>query len=505
MYILSEDDIFKHFIYNVEKYEDAETREEEEIYVEDIKRNMKWFLKRVPVNIFHDEYYVLYKAIEAVTRFDGILDGDILLQFLESNINEIIHQDSITLFEDNDKLTLQERKEQLKEIVATSYESLLDMSLTINDLVENAIITTDSYLKAWCTSKYEEIIYNQLQILGEGRTVGRTFYQGIGGAKQYYNKAIEMVDKLYEDDGLSLSQTIDTSTMTYDEVKELYEEQESTEVLFKTGLNEFDENIEFRKGELVTIQAGSGVGKTRTAVGVVAYPAIRAKKNVLYLSLEQKSTRILPMFNARHITEQHGSLPSVSSHTILNGTYPMQYRPQVMESERDFVENNEYGNLRIESSGINATSIGSVLESVWDSGFHFDVVVLDYFGLLETNGNRYEDLTTAINYMNDSCKNFRGNGYLGIIVHQLTKEAEQDLADGNPELVVKTGGSETQYITRSSDYILTLHQDSLMRRTGRMKIYAGKTRTKTRENAKDEFEFSVSLGSCAYFELQSEE
>lgn len=503
-YIITEDDLFKYLVHDDEFNEkEIDVVQDSSSRLNSVKTQSKWFLKRIHYNIFQNEHYVLYKAVEMATKYGTVLTEQLLMQFLALNSGDLYKQEQITM-SDLEDLTSIEKEEKLIERTMTAFETLLEMSTDLR--YHELRPLSELYIKTWCMDKYREIIRAQETILSGERKVGMRNYEGIVGARTYFETAYEIIKDLYEEDGDLISTAIDTTYMTHDEIQELREEEETGEVLFKTGLDSFDEVVEVRKGEIAVVQGGSGVGKTRYCVGNFAYPAmVKYKRNVLYITLEQKSTRIMPLFDSRHISENFNNLDGINSHTISRKSYPAQYQGQIDELQRDLVENAEYGRLRIESTGMYSEDIQAYLETIWDSGFHFDMVVLDYFGLIQTKGTRYEGMSSAINYLKDACKNFKGEGFFCLIAHQLTKEAEEKLLEGDVEIVIKTGGSETQYIPRASDYMLTLFHDKDMELIGRQRVYFGKLRSHNGDIIKNYIDMNANLGVCSYYDLPTED
>src|SRR5699024_2267903 len=134
----------------------------------------------------------------------------------------------------------------------------------------------------------------------------------------------------------------------------------------------------------------------------------------------------------------------------------------------DLVNNDEYGKVRVEGINLHVNSVRSYLEKVWDDGFHFDVVMLDYLGILDTTGEeRYNALTEVVNQLKAECKTFKGIGFLAILPNQLTNKAEEALNKGEYGKS-GTGGSETAYLKRGADYVYTIHQSEEMKVTNKM-------------------------------------
>src|SRR5699024_4831903 len=142
----------------------------------------------------------------------------------------------------------------------------------------------------------------------------------------------------------------------------------------------------------------------------------------------------------------------------------------------DLVTNEEYGRIRDEGVNLHAENVRGYLDKVWDDGFHFDVVMLDYIGILDTSGGeRYELLTEVVNQLKAECKTFKGKGFLGVLPNQLTNKAEEALLKGDYDKS-GTGGSESAYIRRGADYVYTINQTEDMKMANKMQWIVEKVR-----------------------------
>src|SRR5699024_446075 len=155
-------------------------------------------------------------------------------------------------------------------------------------------------------------------------------------------KKYDLIRTLRDGDVERLSDVIDTSRDNVEDIKKKLEE-ESYEVVAKTGVNEFDKNYPLSKGEILVIQGGSGVGKSRSGINVCNSSIFEFKKNVLVLSLEQKANRILPMFMARHSTvigESQGEW--INDKDIIHGTLDENGKMISNIVLDDLTNNNDY-------------------------------------------------------------------------------------------------------------------------------------------------------------------
>lgn len=459
-FVLTEYDIFKHVV----------IREEEED-IQEVKSRAKQLLARLPINIFTNEYYILYKSIEQASKYGVALSYDNFHHMLLNNIDDLRKEKEVDLFTDGD-YTEAERSEKIIDYCLTEFDILSEAEIEdVGSLTANI----EFYVGTWAKEKAREISLNMIEIQDDGLKVGNTLYKGVEDSNVYYQRAFSVIRSLIDADANALSENIDTSVDTVEEIQEKLKDSSQGDTVTEFGITALDKYYKYHKGEIITIQAGTGVGKTRAANALV-YNASKKGNKTLYISLEQKSNKVFPMQMARHILEKYGDYSDLDDKSIIQETYQYDRKPIIDGVLRD-MKDGEHGKVRIEGRSIEADELYEYMVKVWEEGFHFDILVLDYIGLLETRGgNRYEKLTNAINMLKTECKSFKGVGFLGIIPNQLTPDAETKLANGDYDGMTKVGGSETQYISRASDYIYTLEQDEMMRQLNKMRFHVSKVR-----------------------------
>ena len=163
-------------------------------------------------------------------------------------------------------------------------------------------------------------------------------------------------------------------------------------------------------------------------------------------------------------------------------------------------ESEELGNLAVIGRDIKATDFEDYLNTVYDK-FKFDVVILDYFGLLGTDSRTmYQEYRQVASYIKSSCKNFRGVGYLGVVINQLKTETEKEMINGNTD-ASKLGGSDSQELLKGSDILLTLYQSKDMEEEQTMKLLVDKVRL---GNVAD-IDMDIDKGRCFFMEKEDED
>lgn len=482
-FVINENDIFKYVV-----------GEHVELTIEDSVKHGKKLVQRIPVNIFVDEYFILYKCLESLLHYDRAFTYDSLQQLMYNNRDDILESRKVSLFEDIGDAN--ERFDSLVHTVLTTYGDLCEEELPNYTFSGNL----DLYTRNWADFRFEELLYQVEQIRNNELKIEGTTYSGREDADYFYKRSYSVIRAIEDANQDLLAESIDTSIHSAQDIEEIHNRNETQqENLGYTGIRSLDEEmLGIFKGEMITIQAGSGAGKSRLAVSF-AKNLINNGKNVLFLSLEQKANRIFAMFQARHILETT-QVDSISDKEIIRQSYSNAQEHVIQDSRNDLAENSELGRLRIEGRYLKADEVLMFLETVWED-FKFDAVVIDYFGLLGTNKDRYSELTNAINLLKSSCKSFRGVGFSLIVPNQLSREAEGELLKGNIE-EAGIGGSESAYLFRGSDVVLTLNPKQELKEDNQMEIIVSKMRLGTNL---EPIKVHTDFGHCIFSEVISDE
>lgn len=479
-FVINETDIFK---YVVSEHEDMEIRES--------IVNGRKLLQRIPLNIFKDEYHILYDCLRALLDFDRAFSYDSVQQVMLNNMDSILSNPNIDLYSDTQDNV--ERTDNIVITVLSEYSDLCELELPENTFKGNL----ELYVENWANFKYEELNFETTQIMNNGIKVGTKTFKGRKDADYHYRRVISIINGIVDADSNLLAENIDTSYQTAEEIEEIHNRNEiQQENLGYTGFPTLDnEMLGLFKGEMVTIQGGSGSGKSRVTTHL-AKNILNNGKNVLFISLEQKANRIFSMFHARHILEKY-NISTITDKDLIRQSYPNNYESVVQEAREDLVETPEYGRLRIEGRYLKANEVLMFLETIWED-FRFDAVVVDYFGLLGTEKNRYEEFTDCINMMKSACKSFKGVGFHLIVPNQLSREAEKELLNGKKE-EAGIGGSESAYLFRGSDVVMTINRPKDMEEDNQMELIISKMRL---GSPISEIKLLTDFGHCLFTEVE---
>lgn len=484
--LITESDIFKYTLADHDDLTDAKSLE-----------NLGYLVDRIPSNIFRDEYSIIFQAMRWCKKNKMPLTRVVLQELMINSATEIVNSEKVDLHRNiNDEV---ERYEEIEADTITVYDLLMHEDVTDERMQGQ----TNLYLQSWYEDEMNQLVYDMSQIMRSGLRVGNKTYRGAEDGNVYYRKKYELLETIVNERKDYLADDILTNELTGSELQERVEEEEgSSEIVTYMGIPTVDDELMgLRKGEYIVVQAGSGVGKTRFSAGTVGYQALKNKQNVLHISLEQKPTKILPMYVARRIVDKEGTLPGLDDKGILRKTYSPQYESVVQEAYYDLSnESEEFGTLAVIGRDIKASEFEDYLNTIYDK-FKFDVLILDYFGLIGTEvRTMYQEYRQVASFIKSACKNFRGVGFLGVVVNQIKEETEKAMISGDTS-ASKLGGSDSQELLKGSDILLTLYQSEEMKEEQQMKLLVDKLRL----GSVPDINMDVDKGRCFFMENEDEE
>lgn len=482
-FVIDDEDIFKYVV-----SEHPELSEQESF------NNGRKLLQRIPINIFKDEYNILYDCLRSLSDYNRAFSYDSVQQVTMNNKYEILDDNKITIGEDIDDET--ERFDLILQSVLTVYGDLCEEEVPDLTFAGNL----ELYVDNWANFKFEELLFEVDQINKNGFKIGRNTLRGRKDADYHYKQVTSIINSIVDADANLLAESVDTSIQSAEEIEEIHNRNEiQQENLGVTGIEAIDsEMIGMFKGEMIVIQGGSGSGKSRLATAL-GKQILNNGKNVLFISLEQKANRIFSMFHSRHILEVQG-VNRITDKDLIRQSYSPLDEHIVKSAREDLVENQNIGRLRIEGKYVKAKDIMMELETIWED-FKFDAVVLDYFGLLGTEKDRYNELTDAINLLKSACKSFKGEGFSLIVPNQLSREAEKELLSGKKE-EAGIGGSESAYLFRGADIVITINRPKDLTDDNQMELIISKMRLGT---AIQPIKVITDFGHCIFTQVPSED
>lgn len=460
-FTVSESDIFKYVVIQ----EDGENREDSTYYG-------KKLVERVKDNIFSGEYWLMFGILREALKKELPFSFNMVQFFLRENIEAWIKESEVQSIFEGRELNDAEKQQMLLEHMLMLYNDLCEEDTSQDEFKENVEI----YVNEFATEALTLIRVNGTKILTSGMQVKQRFYKGIEDEREYTSKAERRVYDILDNNVLRITEDFDSGDMTYKEVEER-RRNEAQPVIGVTGIPDLDKDITgFKKKTYLVIQADTGVGKTRLGAHIVENMLAEYGQKVLMISLEQPEMDIEAMLEARHAMRVRdlGALTDGNIRFNKLGEAERAVHIQATKSLLGLHKKNG-GRHLITSKYLNALEFKDYLDEVWDNGFHFDAVVIDNFPLVGTGKDKYNELSLFAKDLTVLCKSYKGVGFFGLIMNQLTDEGTEKLSKGKYDTLHKEG-AETKYLNRGADNVLTLERTEDMKMSGKMRIHKSKTR-----------------------------
>ena len=287
-----------------------------------------------------------------------------------------------------------------------------------------------------------------------------------GAAAEYALDNILMLKEIYNPE--NLEELVDMDSRTNAEF----------EFVCDTGIPAIDEDIgALYTCQLFGIEAQPGVGKTRFALGVFAYrTAVLYKKNVIYYQLEQSKAEAEAMLIARHVFTIFNI--QISDSMIVRNQVPEELKSKVEAARIDLFESGKYGKIYIKHCQLYVETLTQTFKK--DDKLHgpFDVIEIDYMGLIEQVGSKYKKELLEYQVISKSFRKFKR--YLesvhksGVAVSQFN---EKGIKAGEADEKIGTNMAQGGIaIYRNTDNNLALSRTETMKAQQKLRVSQPKIR-----------------------------
>lgn len=225
--------------------------------ISDILDNTRFLVNRIPVNIFQDEYAIIYQSAKWCVKNNMPLTRDVLQQLMLNSREDLLNSKKITL--GSDAATDDSRFIEMVNLTLSEYDAMASEDFESQYLPGESNL----FLQTWAQEEMQRLIYDLNIIYTEGLRVGSKTYQGAEGVNNYYKRKYELINSIVNERKDYLADDINNAQISGLEIKDKITIEESdTEYISKFGITSIDEQIVGTKtGEMVVIQGGSGVGK----------------------------------------------------------------------------------------------------------------------------------------------------------------------------------------------------------------------------------------------------
>ena len=226
---------------------------------------------------------------------------------------------------------------------------------------------------------------------------------------------------------------------------------------------------------MVSILGQPGAGKTRFTANII-YNCLKEGNNILWYPLEGNDMQAFCLIVARHVVEKYGIISNLDDKSIYENSYEDNLSEIVDTAILDILRNESFGRLQIRNIPLYDDEIFLELDAIWEDGFHFDGVCIDYVSLIMNKKNEIANmyLSRLLKKLKTTCMSFKNEGFLLLTPHQLTKEAIVSLLKGEDTTIV--GASDTTEVIKSSDIVFSLVRTEEQKLRDMISVFFTKTR-----------------------------
>ena len=255
--------------------------------------------------------------------------------------------------------------------------------------------------------------------------------------------------------------------------------------------------------QLVGIEAQPGAGKTRFSLGTWIYRAVTLyKKNVIYYSLEQSEAEIRAMLIARHVFSMFEY--QISDSMITRNEVPDDLKTYVEAAKFDLFKSGKYGKIVIRETDLFVESFIGRLRNDDRRLGPFDLVCIDYMGLISSKPAQYQREKSEYEVIRDSYKLYkryvRNNRKAGIAVAQFNREG---IAAGKADKEITTEMAQGGLaVYRNTDYNVSMSMTDTMRAQRKRRFSQPKVRA---SNGFGTFIADTRLGFCWFNQVAHRE
>lgn len=450
---------------------------------EDAKKRLAyaaWFCDTVPSTEFDGEDFLFYEYLQYSVNIDVSLTEKYFNVWLSTELRQVLHssQTRVTgceVMRFEDPVMFETAYQTTVNVMTDNFRQLS----TLDSEIEDFKITTAAFFRERKKNRITSVLQSTFEILNNTSSSEE--------AGEYAMEHLNAIEEIYDmtlledmaDDGTVLNST-------------------QMEIVSDFGLPAIDKDSGgIFTTQLVGIEAQSGAGKTRLALGGPVYNTLtKYHKNVCFVAQEQTKKEVESMLLARHIYELfHIFIPDKWMYT---DTVPEENKKQVEAARFDLFKSGKYGKFVVIEEVLAVETFIQKLKTLDKLKGPFDLIVIDYMGLMESKPGKfqrekteYEIIREAFKLYKRYCRKFRKAGLAlsqfnrdGIGAGEKDKEITTDMAQGGLA------------VYRNTDYNVAMSMTETMRLQQKRRFSQPKVRSSA---GFPPFICNTRLGVC-YFE-----
>lgn len=365
-------------------------------------------------------FYNLFENLRLIPLyrkgFSAQINADIFHSAVDINVDEFLRSPAFNaqlFFQDRGKefvlteaMQYNEAANYILSAADEMYEALVEMAIPTSEGYSQLVLLTDCLKQDIC----DQIIRIQAEIQAEGFKGRKKVFRGPMDAAEFATQAFKELGLRFKGvDSNSRNRFIPVTIHNYDESLR-FDQKEAIEYheLFRFGWEPLDAIFRPATGDIITIIAPEGTGKTRLS-SYVAHEAIKAGVNVAIICGETRKKKYKRMIEGAHLFEtQEIQLSPKEMDNLFLFTSDFekmeQISMQIKAAQLDLYENEKYGNLTFVTTAYYEDSYESFEKLILEEDVQF--IIIDHTKSLTNNGSftpsgRLQTVKLSIDFLMD--------------------------------------------------------------------------------------------------------
>ena len=419
-----------------------------------------WFVSNIPVAEFVNEERLFYNFLEYCVELSIFVNYKHLQVWIETELREILHKTNVRVvgceaLSFDDPASFETAYRVTSDVMTDNFKVLETMDSEVDDFK----VDVAAYFSRKKGERLTSALSSTFDLLNKTDSSEE--------ASNYALDTLNAIQDIY--DATHLEELDTQSVDTHEQFVRVSD----------CGLPAIDNDSGgLYTTQLFGVEAQPGTGKTRYVLGTYCYRAATLHhKNVLFLSLEQTRLECEAMLIACHTFHMFNI--QISDKMILTGTVPAKVAKQVEAAKFDLFESGKYGKLVCLEKDLYAETFISKLRA-WDKLMGpFDLIAIDYMGLIESQPAQYQKTLTEFEIIKTSFKQFkrylRHSKKAGIAISQFNREGVQ--AGKNDKEITTDMAQGGMAVYRNTDYNTAISMTDTMKLQQKRKFSQPKVRS----------------------------
>ena len=457
---------------------------------EEAKRRLayaSWFCDTVPSTEFDGDEFLFYEYLSYSVRLGAVVTAKYFDVWLGTELRQILHRTNVRVpgceamrFED--PAVFENAPRTTKDVMLDNFRILSAMESDVEDFV----VETSAYFEKRRNERLTQILMKTFEIVNDTGSSEE--------ASDYIVDQTNAVKDIYDPDNLEDLEDTDVERNPTGQM----------ELITDYGLPAIDKDSGgIYTTQLVDVEAQSGAGKTRFALGSPCYIALtKYKHNVLYFTLEQTKQEIESMLVARHVFELFHIF--ITDKVINTNKIPEEHKKTYEAARYDLFESGKYGKFVCVETTLYIESFVSKIKTLDKLKGPFQLICIDYMGMMESNPpaykrapTEYEIIKEAFKLFKRFCRKCRKAGLSlsqfnrdGVTAGKNDKEITTDMAQGGLA------------VFRNTDYNIAISMSDTMKLQQRRRFSQPKVRSSA---GFPPFIADTRLGVCWFNQIATKE